>query len=198
MATAEAVVPLQLPSWEKTFALGERPALGRYHQANNTQGHSGGAAGGFPNTLKLWTVRKVFTSATELTARCGPCLLHLSSLAVTINFFKSKSHHHGPAKSSSISQTTPSRTPHWWHVFVWPRTQVGVTHSPSLLQCRMQMHKASPQCPQSFEILPLSAFLRYSSQSKCRMSRDSNHPIPRAVRPWSLACLVESSLWVQF
>lgn len=168
------------------------------------------SAGGFQNTLKLWTVWKLFTTETELSAECGTWILHLSSLAVITTSSAAgftimlplraapcpkQSSAELPTDHTDLFDQSPLTT--CIYLFIWPKLQpglclhgAGVTHSPSPLQCRMSVHKVSPQ---PSETLSPSAFLRCSSQSKCRTSRDSNHPIPRAVRPWSLACLVEST-----
>lgn len=41
-------------------------------------------------------------------AKCGTCILHLSSLAVIINFFSSKFYHHGPLRAAPSPRQPPA------------------------------------------------------------------------------------------
>lgn len=196
---------------KQVFALGARPALGRYHQVDNTWEHPGSTQHLQEDFQTHWSFglcknssqqRQSWLLSVERAFFICPAWLS-SSTSSTASFTDMLLLRAAPSAKQPSAENHPATL----HIYLFDQSQLGVclhgagvTHSPSPLQCRMHVHKASPQCPQAFVTLSLSAFLRCSSQSKCRISRDSNHPFPELSDSTceEHACSVKNSLWVQF
>lgn len=157
----------------QTFARGARPALGRYHQADTAR-----------NIQVVLSVCRKISKHTEA-LDCVEIVHNSDTADVECAFYicpawlpPSPSWAAGftvvlPLRAAPSPKQTPTEHMDLFDNFKSLRSW-GYSQ-PLILQCRMHVHKACPACPLPFETLSLSAFLRHSSQPKCRMSRDSNY-----------------------